>query len=77
MGVFRQMVIEARGVGGRFRDLGDPVDEIVEGSRPFETVRQNADSGSSDLLGMSGLKNKIKHSQSIKRLNSCCILLYY
>ena len=70
MGVFRQMVIEARGVGGHFRDLGHPVDEIVEGSRPFETVRQNADSGSSDLLGMSGLniyRNKIKHYQSINR----------
>jgi hypothetical protein len=64
------MVIEARGVGSRFRDLGHPVDEIVEVSRPFETIRQNADSGCSELLGMSGLKiyqNKIKHYQSINR----------
>ena len=55
VGVFGQVVIEAGGVRSRVRDPGHPVDEVVQGSRPLETVGQDPDSGSSDFLGMRGL----------------------
>ena len=55
MGVLGQVVVQARGVGGLRRDPGDPLDEIVKGSRSLEAVRKNPDSRRAELFGMGSL----------------------